>query len=377
MQSAWPLQKIDRIGGFTPLGHSCRNTVMGDKNEKNTEPDARGEVTALLSLMGIGGVGYWTLRKIYTKHGSCKALLKLCTTGSELRVELKELGANPEIDPALNGRYIDQLWTNGIDWYRYFWSLGIKILVHDDPEFPESLKTIPEPPYWLFAQGNMLHLNSPTVAIVGTRKPSSEGRFLAEYISRIMHSFDVVMASGLAKGVDQIAHQNTLDLGIPNIGVMGTGIEHTYPPNAVELRTAILQLGGVILSEYLPTQNYSAETFVRRNRLQAALSKVVIPIDWASKSGTAHTVRFAHEYGKRLIFPLTPLQARQNKEVYDLAKQYSAEIVVVPGDETKILSILSAEFSESGETAAHVKKMRNLTMHDQHQLFIKDDDEQT
>jgi DNA protecting protein DprA len=171
--------------------------------------------------------------------------------------------------------------------------LGVMILFRGDSRFPHQLLDLPRPPHWLFVQGAFSRLSGPTVTIVGTRKPSADGDFLARYVGACLGGWSVPTVSGLAIGVDRLAHEHSLRAGVPTIAVLGTGILAEYPKDSTMLRERILGEGGAIVTEYLPRISYSAENFVQRNRLQAALGRVLIPVEWSRHSGTAHTVRFA------------------------------------------------------------------------------------
>ena len=171
--------------------------------------------------------------------------------------------------------------------------LGVSILFRDSPGFPASLLDLERPPHWLFVQGEVERLSDPSIAIVGTRKPSADGYFLARYVGACLGEWVVPTVSGLAAGIDQLAHEHSLRAGVPTIAVLGTGILEDYPRGSGGLRDHILATGGTVVSEYLPNASYSAENFVQRNRLQAGLGRVLIPAEWHRRSGTAHTVRFA------------------------------------------------------------------------------------
>jgi DNA processing protein len=172
-------------------------------------------------------------------------------------------------------------------------AIDVRLLLRSEPLFPAALLDLERPPHWLFVQGARALLDAPSVAIVGTRKPSADGLFLARYVGACLGDWPAATVSGLAAGIDQLAHESSLRAGVPTIAVLGTGILDTYPRGSGPLRERILGAGGAIVSEYLPRASYSAENFVQRNRLQAALGRVLIPVEWARRSGTAHTVRFA------------------------------------------------------------------------------------
>ena len=153
----------------------------------------------------------------------------------------------------------------------------------------------------------------PSVTIVGTRKPSEDGLFLARYVGACLADWPAATVSGLAAGIDQLAHESSLRAEVPTIAVLGTGILDNYPKDSQVLRDRILGAGGAIVSEYLPRASYSAENFVQRNRLQAALGRVLIPVEWARRSGTAHTVRFATELRAADRLPAPRRLARRSR----------------------------------------------------------------
>lgn len=172
-------------------------------------------------------------------------------------------------------------------------ALGVALLFRDSPGFPPALLELERPPRWLLVQGSIDRLCEPSITIVGTRKPSADGHFLLRYVGACLAEWGAPTVSGLAAGIDQLAHEHSLRAGVPTIAVLGTGVLEDYPRGSGRLRDHILATGGTIVSEYLPTISYSAENFVQRNRLQAALGRILIPAEWQRRSGTAHTVRFA------------------------------------------------------------------------------------
>jgi predicted Rossmann fold nucleotide-binding protein DprA/Smf involved in DNA uptake len=99
----------------------------------------------------------------------------------------------------------------------------------------------------------------------------------------------------------RVGTETALDLGAPCVAVLGTGVLVAFPASTSHLRRRIVEQDGVLISEFLPQDSYSAARFVQRNRLQAALARVVVAVEGAIKGGTSHTVRFAHRYGRHLI----------------------------------------------------------------------------
>lgn len=177
-----------------------------------------------------------------------------------------------------------------------------KVHILSPKALPRSLQEIPDPPRWLFVEGNPEILqHKPVVAVVGTRKPSEEGKRAARVVAEILAAYPVVVVSGLAEGIDAVAHGVSLQEGVPNVAFLGHGIRLVFPRATASLRRRIVAQGGAVATEYLPNERYSRSNFVARNRLQAALADLVIPVEGQTEGGTAHTVRFARRYGRRVI----------------------------------------------------------------------------
>jgi DNA protecting protein DprA len=176
------------------------------------------------------------------------------------------------------------------------------VLGPQDEFFPTKFDALKDPPYWLFVDGNPVVLNQPPLmAVVGTREASHAGKKAAQVATFAAAESGFGLVSGLAEGIDAAAHSLAARYSMPQVGVLGTGINVIFPRTTAPLRRAIVETGGAVVSEYLPTENYGKAQFVRRNRLQAAFAAVVAPIEGAVSSGTAHTLRFAQELDKPII----------------------------------------------------------------------------
>jgi DNA processing protein len=179
---------------------------------------------------------------------------------------------------------------------------GIGVLGRGDPLFPPGFSSLLVTPYWLFVEGNLERLSwPPMVAIVGTRTPSRQGIKTAQMLAVTAGEAGLGVISGLAEGVDAAAHEMAARYAIPQIAVLGTGSRVVFPRSTSHIRRDIIDTGGLVITEYMPTENYGKAHFVQRNRLQAALASVVAPIEGGLNSGTAHTVRFAREADKPLL----------------------------------------------------------------------------
>jgi len=250
------------------------------------------ETRSFLALSTVKGLGQKTL---FAFANAGRRFSEVLDHGPD--IELDRNAVRARADPPVSSRQWSEICNDALARADVIGSqldrLGVAIIFRENPRFPSQLLELERPPHWLFVQGEVELLQRPSVTIVGTRKPTPDGEFLTRYVGACLNDWGVPTVSGLAAGIDQLAHESSLRAGVPTIAVLGTGILEEYPKGAAPLRGHILGTGGLIVSEYLPHISYSAENFVQRNRLQAGLGRVLIPAEWQRRSGTAHTVRFA------------------------------------------------------------------------------------
>jgi|HubBroStandDraft_6_1064221.scaffolds.fasta_scaffold205474_2 DNA processing protein len=258
------------------------------------------EAIALLGISHLHGIGFQTLVRLGGRDG-IRDILK----AKDVRHFEQAIGeAGGRLPPgAVRSEWSDlrrQIWTGGTDTASLLAAAGVKFCFLGDPEFPKAFIGLPpaDQPKWLFYRGDIGLLDRPAITIVGTRQPTLNGDFLARYSVSCARQFDAPVISGLAQGIDGIVHEWCLQIGLPTVSVMGTGMLTTYPAKHRGLSDLIVAAGGLLISEYLPQQGPKGENFVWRNRLQSALGRIVIPAEWTRKSGTAHTVRFARKLSR-------------------------------------------------------------------------------
>ncbi len=268
------------------------------------------ERIAFLALGAIKGVGFETLRRISASDRTFKSVMEL-----EDAEEVRRILGRPDLQANGNA---EEAWLEtrkrALDSAnrkcQELLSAKISILFQGDRDFPQQLNDLSSAPRWLFVQGDINVLSRHSISVVGSRKASPDGVWLTQYIGHWLSEFGAPTVSGLADGIDQVIHSASIDANVPTVAFLGTGIFTEYPRGSDRLRRAIVENGGAIATEYLIKDGYSAANFVRRNRLQAALSRLLIPSEWAVKSGTAHTVRFAHELARPIAFLRTPSQRK-------------------------------------------------------------------
>jgi DNA processing protein len=176
---------------------------------------------------------------------------------------------------------------------------GYSLLTLEDVEYPAYLKEIFDPPGVLYCAGCPEALQSPAVAIVGTRKPSPYGRAVAEKLAEDLASRGVVIMSGLALGIDSIAHWGALKRG-RTVAVLGSGLDNIYPRQNRKLFQKIAENGAVV-SEFPLDAPPLAAHFPRRNRIISGLARAVIVVEAAAKSGSLITARMALEQNREVM----------------------------------------------------------------------------
>jgi len=165
-------------------------------------------------------------------------------------------------------------------------------------ELPSRLREIPEAPKQLWYRGTLPDEKRPAVAIVGTRKPTAYGRAVTEELAGKLAERGVVIVSGLALGIDSIAHQAALKASGITVAVLPSGVDTPYPSQHRQLAEDIVGQGGALISEYPLGMPGLQHHFLERNRLVSGLSDAVIVTEAANRSGTFNTVSHALAQGK-------------------------------------------------------------------------------
>jgi DNA processing protein len=175
--------------------------------------------------------------------------------------------------------------------------LGIKVLICLDEGYPRSLLSIENPPPVLYIKGCFNDSDEYSVAVVGTRRKTSYGKQISNELAKFLASNGITVVSGLARGIDTIAHQSSLDAGGRTIAVFGSGLDVIYPPENRTLSQKIIE-NGVLVSEFYPGTQPEAINFPPRNRIISGLSKAVVIVEAGEKSGALITARFAVEQSR-------------------------------------------------------------------------------
>lgn len=185
---------------------------------------------------------------------------------------------------------------------------GARVLTSGEAAYPALLKEIDAPPPVLYYTGEILEIDRTAVAIVGTRRITSYGRDVTSRIASGLARAGVTVVSGLARGVDGVAHQAALDAGGRTIAVLGSGVGRIYPPEHARLAERISEQGAVI-SDYLPDTAPDGANFPPRNRIISGLSLGVVVIEAPDRSGALITAEFAADHGREIFAVPGPVTA--------------------------------------------------------------------
>jgi DNA processing protein len=253
----------------------------------------------------------------------------------------------------------------------------IKILTWEDEDYPQRLKEIEQPPPVLYLRGAYLPDDIFAVAIVGTRRVTPYGRQITEELASFLAANGITVISGLARGVDALAHQTALKAGGRTIGVLGSGVDKIYPPEHRALAEQMLERGAIV-SDYAPGTPPDASNFPPRNRIISGLSLAVVVVEAGETSGALITAEFAAEQGREIFAVPGSILAPQSKgtnkliqngalpllsvndlmQALDLTRvgEHKAARKIIPTDETEacLMSVL-------GNEPLHVDEIRNQT----------------
>ncbi|UCH59973.1 MAG: DNA-processing protein DprA [Anaerolineales bacterium] len=254
---------------------------------------------------------------------------------------------------------------------------GIKVVISEEVEYPVRLKEIELPPPVLYVQGDLQAEDEWAVAIVGTRRLTAYGRQVTTEIASMLARSGVSVVSGLARGIDGVAHKAALEAGGRTLAVLGSGVDRIYPPEHRKLAGEISR-SGALISDYAPGTPPDGLNFPPRNRIIAGLSLAVVVVEAGESSGALITAKFAADQGREVFAVPGSITAPQSQGTNKLIQQgasplldpaevlealnlrrvhqYQAARKTLPADETelRLLNMLS-------QVPMHVDEISNQT----------------
>ncbi|MEK4510296.1 DNA-processing protein DprA [Paenibacillus sp. FSL K6-2524] len=207
---------------------------------------------------------------------------------------------------------------------------GIQVITYFDDEYPILMKETDQPPWILYAKGNIRLLSTLSIAMVGTRVPTAYGRKVGEMLVTELCAHSVTIVSGMARGIDGVCHEAALNCGGSTIAVLGTAIDIAYPSEHTALYQRIAE-NGLILSQYPMGTASHPGLFPQRNRIIAGISRGTVIVEADSRSGSLITADRALEANRDVFAVPGPITSPKSRGSLELLKQ-GAKIVTEPRD---------------------------------------------
>ncbi len=217
---------------------------------------------------------------------------------------------------------------------------GARALTWLDEDFPSSLRDIPQSPPVIFVRGNAGPQFEQAVAVVGTRHVTPYGRQVTEHFCSTLGNAGVAIISGLARGVDAIAHRVALECGAPTVAVLAGGIDQVYPRENAGLADRIIE-NGCLVSEYPVGIPARRDYFPRRNRILSGLARALLVVEAGECSGSLHTANWPFEQGRDVFAIPGSIFSRQSQATNQLIRENTARLVATPEQLCEELNLIS------------------------------------
>ncbi len=282
-----------------------------------------------LILASVEGVGPHTFARLLGRHGSAARVLRLARAG---RLEARMVAeGGTTIIPRETMERLTAAAREPATLLEPIQALELKTTTLLDVDYPRRLRELDPPPPVIFGWGDLGLLDADrSVAVVGTRRPTPAGRAHARQITARLCERGAVVVSGLAVGIDGVAHATAVEEGGRTVAVIGGGHEHPGPRAHRQLRAAMLAAGGAVVSELPPSAVPSRGSFPRRNRLISVLSDAVVVVEAPVRSGALITARHALEQGRNLFVAPGRVGETATGGCLALLRETPARIIVGP-----------------------------------------------
>ena len=274
-------------------------------------------LNACLTLRLLKGIGPITAKKLVTAYGSPEAVFDSNSIPKEspnarLKALIREAAAVQEEVAAL------------ANWIH---KEGLRVLLWGEDHYPPLLANCPDAPLLLFQQGSFQWEHSRFIAVVGTRNPSHYGRESCQALLKALQVYDPVIVSGLAFGIDAIAHTEALKAGLKTIACLPNAFGESIYPTAHLSLAAEIAKEGALLSDFLPNQLFDKSKFVQRNRIIAGLCQATLVIESKVKGGSLITANFASQYQRELFALPGAISSVKSQGCHRLIQSQQAQLL--------------------------------------------------
>ena len=269
----------------------------------------------------------------FLAYGKKIKLLSCIKKGENLRENfltnpnIKEILTNQEFNKmalCLNDEYLNRH-------LRDYEKDNVELITFNNENYPYILKETSTPPLCLYCKGDVRLLNSFCFGVVGTRKPSDYGIVVAKQYCKELANNGITIVSGLATGIDGVAHKTALEEKGKTIAVLAGGLNNIYPLTNLSLAKSIEE-NGLLISEYPPNTKPLSYYFPVRNRIIAGLSKGILVPEMGEKSGSMHTVNYALEFNRDVFVVPGKINSPMSKGANELIKNLQGRITTSPED---------------------------------------------
>lgn len=323
-----------------------------------TEPAPAADLLPLLKVHLVNGVGPRTWVLLMERFGSPENVLAASLT------ELQQVdGVGPKLAAAIHAARNSTLAQRELARCR---EMQVQLLVKGRDGYPDWLTEIPDPPPVLFAKGDFAARDKLAVAIVGSRRCTLYGQQQAERLAGGLARAGVTVVSGLARGIDGVAHRAALQAGGRTIAVLATGVVDIYPPEHEDMAKEIAK-HGVVVSESPLNQPPTPGMFPQRNRIISGLSLAVIIVEATRNSGALHTARHAMEQNREVFAVPGRIDSLASEGCHDLIRD-GATLIRNVDDVLEAIGHLSSPAKVSPTEEVHVP--RELLLNEQEKLIL-------
>lgn len=302
------------------------------------------ELFYALSLLQVEGVGDVMAKKLISQCGSAENIFK------EKSAILQKIdGVGTTLIKNLKDKTVFEKATAEL---KFIQEREIEVIYYQDKLYPERLKHCFDSPLVLFQSGNIDLQNRKIISIVGTRQITSYGTEFCKKLLEDLAPINPVIVSGFAYGVDIVAHQVAMDLGMQTIGVLAHGLNQIYPRNHKRYKDKMEQNGG-FLTEFWSISSPDKENFVKRNRIVAGMSEATIVIESAEKGGSLITAKLAGDYNRDVFAVPGRVSDKYSQGCNNLIKTQRANLLTSAAD---LVYILNWELETSDKEKKTIQK---------------------
>jgi DNA processing protein len=248
--------------------------------------------------------------------------------------------------------------------WRFIQKNHIKVLVKGNQGYPSKLEHCMDAPHVLYYKGSSDLLNKRVVSVVGTRSPSQYGKDRVVELMAVLGQYNVMVVSGLAYGIDTVAHKEALNNTLETIGVLGHGLDQLYPHANKALAADMLQQGG-LLSEFMQGIQPEKQNFPKRNRIVAGMADAVVVVESGSKGGSLITADIANSYNKDVLAYPGRATDPSSKGCNQLIRNHKANLITCGQDLVEFMN-----WAEDQHQSSKVQHAMKASLSDEENIIL-------